>query len=290
MSDDGRRGFSIIAFVGSVFSPYYAWARRRNALADPLNHCAFNVGLYGAGGDRWAMTERGAGAVRRDAARLAIGPSSMCFAGGALEISIDEICAPLPRRVRGSIRLIPSALCGRSFVLDGAGRHSWSPHAPCARVEVHLDNPAQRWQGAGYFDSNCGDEPLERGFESWDWSRASLPDGTAVLYDVKRRGQGAHSFALKFDAGGAVQEFAPPPRVDLGKTAWGLQQNTRADNSAGARVARKLEDGPFYSRSLLETRLQGADTHAVHESLSLDRFRSPWVQCLLPFRMPRALR
>jgi hypothetical protein len=25
----------------------------------------------------------------------------------------------------------------------------------------------------------------------------------------------------------------------------------------------------------------------VHESLDLDRFRRPWVQCLLPFRMPR---
>jgi carotenoid 1,2-hydratase len=26
---------------------------------------------------------------------------------------------------------------------------------------------------------------------------------------------------------------------------------------------------------------------AVHESLSLDRFRSRWVQYLLPYRMPR---
>ena len=29
LSDDGRHGFTIIAFVGSVFSPYYAAARRR---------------------------------------------------------------------------------------------------------------------------------------------------------------------------------------------------------------------------------------------------------------------
>jgi carotenoid 1,2-hydratase len=289
LSDDGCSGLSLIAFVGSVFSPYYAWARRRNPRAEPLNHCAFNIGLYGTGGDRWAMTERGAGAVRRDATRLEIGPSSMRFTGAALEISLDEICAPLPRRVRGSIRLIPSALCERSFALDGAGRHSWSPYAPCARVEVALENPARRWHGAGYLDSNTGDEPLDRAFESWDWSRAALPDGTAVLYDVMRRGKVAHSLALKFDANGAVHEFDPPPRVDLGATAWGLPRYTRADLPSGARVARKLEDGPFYSRSLLNTRLLGADTYAVHESLSLDRFRSRWVQCLLPFRMPRAL-
>ena len=29
LSDDGRCGLTIIAFIGSVFSPYYALARRR---------------------------------------------------------------------------------------------------------------------------------------------------------------------------------------------------------------------------------------------------------------------
>ncbi len=29
LSDDGRHGLTLIAFIGSVFSPYYAWARRR---------------------------------------------------------------------------------------------------------------------------------------------------------------------------------------------------------------------------------------------------------------------
>ena len=30
-SDDGRFGLTLIAFVGSVFSPYYAWRGRRGA-------------------------------------------------------------------------------------------------------------------------------------------------------------------------------------------------------------------------------------------------------------------
>jgi carotenoid 1,2-hydratase len=33
----------------------------------------------------------------------------------------------------------------------------------------------------------------------------------------------------------------------------------------------------------------GAVAPAIHESLDLNRFRARWVQCLLPFRMPRAL-
>ena len=53
---------------------------------------------------------------------------------------------------------------------------------------------------------------------------------------------------------------------------------------------RTLEDTPFYTRSLLSARLLGERVAAVHESLSLDRFRTGWVQMLLPFRMPRRWR
>jgi carotenoid 1,2-hydratase len=48
MSDDGQHGMTLIAFVGSVFSPYYAWARRKGQ-ADPENHCALNVAIYSKG-------------------------------------------------------------------------------------------------------------------------------------------------------------------------------------------------------------------------------------------------
>ena len=51
-----------------------------------------------------------------------------------------------------------------------------------------------------------------------------------------------------------------------------------------------LEDTPFYARSLLDTHLLGQAAVAVHESLSLARFRSGWVQAMLPFRMPRTRR
>ena len=32
LSDDGENGITIIAFIGSVFSPYYAFARRRGLM------------------------------------------------------------------------------------------------------------------------------------------------------------------------------------------------------------------------------------------------------------------
>jgi carotenoid 1,2-hydratase len=287
LSDDGTRGLTLIAFIGSVFSPYYAWARRHGH-RDPLNHCAFNVALYAARGGRWAMTERGASQVRRQTSELSIGPSTLRLRGDALEVAVDEICAPWPRRLRGSVRVMPTALCGQSFTLDDAGLHRWTPYAPCARVEVKFSEPDVEWSGVGYFDSNAGDEPLEDAFKSWTWSRASLPGRTVVLYDVKTRRAAEHTLALEFGADGAAHPIEVPPTVALAPTGWRLKRETRADPGQLAHVLQTLEDAPFYSRSLLDTSLLGARVPAIHESLSLDRFSSPWVQCLLPFRMPRS--
>ena len=292
LSDDGRHGLTLIAFVGSVFSPYYAWSRRRGP-AEPTNHCALNVALYGSRASRWSMTERGADALRRERCELQIGSSHLRLAGDAIDISVDEVCVPIPRRLRGAIRLTPTALGGESFALDTAGCHRWTPFAPCAHVDVRLTHPELSWSGLAYLDSNFGTEPLENGFREWTWSRASVPGGTVVLYDVQERAAfrdtapAARSLALRFAGDAVATAIDPPPIVQLPRTGWRLARRTRADAGHGAQLVSTLEDAPFYSRSLLRTRLLGSAAPAVHESLDLNRFDARWVQCLLPFRMPR---
>ena len=277
----------MIAFVGSVFSPYYAWARR-NAPADPLNHCAFNIALYGRGA-RWAMTERNAAQVHREPTVLRIGPSHMHWTGEALEIRIDEVCAPLPRRLRGTIRLLPRAIFDRCFMLDEAGRHRWTPFAPCARIEVLLSEPALKWSGLGYFDSNSGDEPLEDGFTDWTWSRTGVRDATRVFYDVNPRTTPSRSLALEFTAHQSLEAIEPPPQTALPPTSWRVARSTRADTGCPTHILANLENAPFYSRTLIDSSVHGARAPAIHESVDLERFRAAWVKCLLPFRMPRAL-
>ena len=92
ISDDGRHALTLIAFVGSVFSPYYALARwRGGGSADPENHVALNVALYGEGGKRWTMTERARRHGRRTEGEFTIGPSGLSWDGQSLTVEIDEV-------------------------------------------------------------------------------------------------------------------------------------------------------------------------------------------------------
>jgi carotenoid 1,2-hydratase len=279
---------TLIALIGSVFSPYYARARRRGQ-ADPEQHVALNVALYGKTGKRWSMTERDAGALDRAATHLRIGPSAMHWEGDCLVIDIDEVTVPWPSRLRGQVRIRPEYCSANSYALDAEARHRWQPITPRSRIEVAMQNPALSWQGDAYFDSNWGSEPLEDRFVRWDWSRAMLPDQRcAILYHAQLRNQPRRSLGICFDATGAVSTFEPPPDRALPSTSiWRIERASQCDPDSTARVNKTLEDTPFYARSIIETKLLGKEVLAMHESLSLDRFRAPWVHLLLPFRMPR---
>ncbi|WP_022723265.1 carotenoid 1,2-hydratase [Rhodopseudomonas sp. B29] len=284
ISDDGREGLTIIAFIGSVFSPYYAFARRR-APADPLDHCALNVALYRPGGKTWTMTERGRGRVARNVHSFLIGPSDLGWDGKALTINIRERSAPIPGRIEGRVRVTPQAITKQVFVLNPDGNHRWWPIAPRSRIEVDLRRPDLSWRGEAYLDTNAGDAPIETGFKHWEWARGALRDKTAILYEAERRDGSRIDLAMTFDAQGNMQPFTPPPLLPLARSGWKVARSARSETDA--RLLRTLEDTPFYARSMIDTTLLGEPVTLMHESLSLDRFKMPVVQAMLPFRMPR---
>ena len=286
ISDDGAHALTVIAFIGSVFSPYYAAARKRGH-ADPLNHVCINAILYTPAGKRWAMTERGASALDRAPTHLRVGPSGWTWSDGRLSIDIDEWTVPVPRRLRGRITIDLGPVFHGIWLLDPAGRHVWRPIAPCARAEVEFDQPGVRWKGRAYMDMNAGDEPLEAGFRHWNWSREHRDGKTRILYHVSPRAGSPMGLALDYGANGICAPFDPAPAVGLPATGWRVARETRTAAERPARVLRTLEDTPFYSRSLLALGSGASETRSMHESVDFDRFRSRWVQALLPFRMPR---
>ena len=283
LSDDGQHGISIIVFNGSVFSPYYYWAGRR----DPLDHVSVNVGLYGPRSSRWAMTERRRGSVTRGEDFYAVARSGIRWEDDGFTVDLDEVAVPHGTRIKGRIRMQPDALMPTAYALDAGARHWWRPLAPTGRITVELDRPDLSWTGAGYTDMNWGHEPIEDGFVRWDWSRGAMREGGAVLYDATRRDGSDLSLALRFDGRGGVQDFEPPARRALPRALWGVQRGTQADAGYEPRILRRFEDSPFYTREEVRSKLLGEELTIMHESLDLDRFGSRWGKALLPWRMPR---
>jgi len=193
--------------------------------------------------------------------------------------------------MRSRRKLTPHFVNERVFTLDEAARHRWRPVAPSARVEVELQKPELRWSGHAYFDRNWGDEPIEDGFVYWDWSRAAMgKEESAILYNMDRRHAGAKSLALRFSPQG-VEEFESPPNHRLPRTPiWQVPRGSQADAGCPPKVAKTLEDTPFYSRLAQVFHLLGQLLGVQLVSLALDRFRSPIVQHMLPYRMPRRRR
>ena len=273
----------MIAFIGSVFSPWYAWSGRRN----PENHVCINVATYGPS-PRFAMTDRGTAALRQTADSFTVGPSSLRWQGGALVIDVNEIGA-LPRvgRLRGQIRLVPDAVTGVEAALTPEGTHIWRPFAPSARIEVDLD-PGHSWSGHGYFDANFGTRALEADFATWTWGRFPLPGGQAAcFYDATRRDGSTLGLALRFGADGTAETFTPPPVARLPRTIWQLPRTTRADAGTTPRQRLEMLEAPFYSRSMVETQIGGQRSTGVHEALDLRRFSNPFIKAMLAVRVPR---
>ena len=46
-------------------------------------------------------------------------------------------------------------------------------------------------------------------------------------------------------------------------------------------------EAPFYSRCIVQTRLDGETVQGVHEALDLTRFRNPVVKAMVALRVPR---
>lgn len=283
ISDDHSRAISIIAFIGSVFSPWYRWSGRR----DPHNHVCINVATYGRGG-RFTMTDRGRSALRQSASCFEVGPSALRWQNDKLIIDINEIGAPpLVSRVQGRITLTPEAITGVELPLTDDGAHIWRPFAPRARIDVDIQSPGWQWEGEGYFDANFGTRALEEDFSYWTWSRFPTARGATCFYDAERLDGSTLNAAFAFDRLGNARTIAAPPKARLPRPLWMVRRDTRADAGYQPRQVRTMLDAPFYNRCAVRTRLAGEEVTGIYEALDLTRFRQPWLKPMIALRVPR---
>lgn len=233
------------------------------------------------------MTDRGRAALRQTNDTFTVGPSSLQWRGGQLVIAVDEISSlPLISRMRGEIVLTPSGITDVELPLTPEGTHVWRPFAPSARIDVDLGTGWQ-WSGHGYFDANFGTRALEQDFDFWTWARYPVDGGATCFYDATRRDGSALEVGLKFAEDGSVIPFDGPPPTPMARSLWLVRRDTRCDPGHRPKQVKAMLDAPFYTRSVVETKINGEVTQGVHEALDLNRFRGPWLMPMLAVRVPR---
>ena len=277
---------SIIAFIGSVFSPWYKWSGRKK----PQNNVCLNIATYGKKG-RFAMTDRGDSALIQEAHKLTIGPSSLTWdqTEKKLVIEIDEISSlPFISKLKGTITLKPTGITDVELPLTKEGTHVWRPFAPTAEIDVDLNKPEWQWTGHGYFDANFGTRALEQDFDYWTWGRFPLKTGTSCFYDLELRNNEQYQFGFHFERDGIPSDITDAPKNKrFSRSLWGIRRETRCDKEYKPRQEKSLLDAPFYSRATVSTRIKGIKTIGVFEALDLRRFRNPLLMFMLAVRVPR---
>jgi carotenoid 1,2-hydratase len=114
-----------------------------------------------------------------------------------------------------------------------------------------------------------------------------LHDRTVCFYDAVRADGSALELGVSVDAAGNVQEITPPPLTPMARTLWALRRETRADPGTRPRQVMAMLDAPFYSRSMVQTQIDGEVSTGVHEALDLRRFANPLLKPMLAVRVPR---
>jgi len=283
LSNCGTKAVSVIGFIGSVFSPWYRWSGRKN----PQNHVCINVATYGQGG-RFTMTDRGKSALKQSETKFEVGPSSMRWENKQLIIDINEVSSPpLINRIKGQIRVTPSAITNVELPLTKDGAHIWRPFAPISHISVNIDRPGWQWSGDGYFDANFGTRALEEDFSYWTWGRYPTTQGATCFYDATRLDGTELASGFNFDINGNAEVIALPPKTSMKRSLWAVRRETRSDQGTSAQQVQNMLDAPFYSRSAVKTTLNGETVVGIHEALDLTRFRSRILKPILAFRVPR---
>ena len=194
----GRRyGLTIIAFIGSVFSPYYAWRGRRDRpriIAPSTSRSTASARALGDDRARARPVLRGLADRFDRPERDALGRR------GRLKFDIDEISAPWPRRLRGRVRVEAGGNKPASLQARAEGGHIWRPIAPRARVAVRSSEPEHQVERKRLFRlAILATSRSEAGFPTLDLVSCAAARRRGVFYDAERRREGPLHLSLEFD-------------------------------------------------------------------------------------------
>lgn len=304
--DDEGDGVVLIWSFGLPFLP-----GARDAVL-PTARPALSVAAYRGGrAVFYLLQELQPDDVEVAADRWRFGDSVMSIARrGTEQHLVADLNASIPatkNRLVGRV-VIGGAPCTRRARSEASEAvHTWMPLMAAARGSARLrwGAPAEHGvtvHGRGYLDSNASTLPLhELGIRDWQWGRVTLGRDELIYYVVRPSDPSEQpvEIALRVAPDGKVQRYASlvVRGVDSRRGIYGLAQDCVVQLTADAgeadepldvtiRVASRVDDGPFYVRSLVRVSCArtGVGGRGFAERVVPDRVDIPWQRTFVRMR------
>jgi carotenoid 1,2-hydratase len=184
-----------------------------------------------------------------------------------LEAALD-VRLPSGERAVGSLRLEGPArrAAPSERAPEGLPLHDWSPLLGPAEGEASLSLSGEDFslQGRAYHDRNGGVVPLwDLDIDRWLWGRVAIPKAELLYYLLwpKAPGEAPTALCLLIDEQGTTRSLPARVRVLGERATWTgsrLPKRIELDTAEGVFAVdfrHTLDNGPFYTRSLIEASL-----------------------------------
>jgi hypothetical protein len=285
--DERGDGLVLIWSWGLPFLPGYLSGARRGEGEPARARPSLNVSVYRGGRRAFYLLQTyaeaeaemdGAGGFRFGATHIRQDRP------GQVRVELD--CA-VPRsadRLRGVVEVAgPPARLAPDLQPSPDPSHRWTPVLGPAWLEAHLTAGPERFAVAApaYHDRNEGTRRFDDlGIDHWIWGRRARPEGTAIWYLTFAKAGPPVAWGAELRADGEVRlapELEPvleaPRRGPFGVRIWDrvrLTQPSGADWLV-ARSGPRVDDGPFYARTLMDVTSGGDEGVGLGEWIVPDR-------------------
>lgn len=266
--DNNGNGAVVIWSFGLPFLPGYLSSARRGEGQPARSRPSLNVALYRAGKRAfYLLQEYDPANVESD------GHGGFRFAETVIRrksdglVVLDFDCA-LPGsqdRLQGQLKVSgPPARLADGLEVAPEPIHRWTPVlGPCrAEGQLRVGGETFTLDAPAYHDRNEGTHRLDDlGIDYWAWGRLVHPHRTAIWYLCFGAQEQVRAWAVELLEDGTVHlindlvpELSSPKRGAFGLTVW---QKVRLRDQSGkdwllAETKDRVDDGPFYARTLAE--------------------------------------
>lgn len=201
-----------------------------------------------------------------------------------VRIDFNALLPGTAQRLEGTLEIEgPPARLGDGTEPSPDFAHRWTPVLGPSRARGLLKVGQDNFQidGPGYHDRNEGTHRFDDlGIEHWSWGRLVHPERTAIWYLCYSKSGPPVAWGAELLADGEIRihemeaELEGPRKGAFGLRTWErviLREPGRSEAWLKAEIGPRVDDGPFYARSVVTVEADGRSGPGLAEWIVPDR-------------------